>query len=110
MATDLKGKRIAFLFTDGVEQVELTQPLEAVRDAGADTDLVSLADDDVQAFNHLDKGDTFEIDRAVSDADPRQTTTASCCRAGSPIPTPCAPMRAQCDSCARSSSRTSRSA
>ncbi len=71
MATDLKGKRIAFLFTDGVEQVELTQPLEAVRDAGADTDLVSLADDDVQAFNHLDKGDTFEIDRAVSDADPK---------------------------------------
>jgi protease I len=72
MATDLKGKRIAFLFTDGVEQVELTQPLQAVRDAGADADLVSLAANDVQAFNHLDKGDTFEIDRVVSDADPRQ--------------------------------------
>ena len=47
MATDLKGKRIAFLFTNGVEQAELTQPLEAVRNAGAEADLVSLDDDDV---------------------------------------------------------------
>jgi protease I len=68
MAQELNGKRIAFLFTDGVEQAELEQPLQAVRDAGAETDLVSLQDGEVQAFHHLDKGDTFPVDKAVADA------------------------------------------
>lgn len=68
MADELKGKRIAFLAAEGVEQVELEQPLEAVRDAGAETDLISLEAGDVQAFNHLDKGDTFPVDRTVADA------------------------------------------
>jgi protease I len=70
MANELQGKRVASLFTEGVEQVELTEPLEAVRKAGAEADLVSLAQGTVQMFNHLDKGDTIEADRAVSDADP----------------------------------------
>jgi protease I len=70
MANDLQGKRIAFLFTEGVEQVELTEPLKAVRNAGAEADLVSLDNGEVQMFNHLDKGDTIEADHAVSDADP----------------------------------------
>jgi protease I len=64
----LDGKRIAFLATDGVEQVELTEPLKAVRDAGAEVDLISLKKGEFQGFNHLDKGDTFPVDRAVSDA------------------------------------------
>ena len=66
MAAKLKGKRVAFLFTEGVEQVELIEPLDAVRNAGADADLVSLEQGTVQMFNHLDKGDTIEVDRAVS--------------------------------------------
>ncbi len=69
MAKELEGKRIAFLFTEGVEQVELTEPLQAVRDAGADADLVSLDTGDVQMFNHLDKGDTIQAELAASDAD-----------------------------------------
>jgi len=68
MAT-LEGKRVAFLFTEGVEQVELTEPLEAARKAGADVDLVSLEQGEVQMFNHLDRGDTIEADRAVADAE-----------------------------------------
>ena len=64
----LDGKRIAFLATDGVEQVELTEPLKAVRDAGAEVDLISLEKGDFQGFNHLDKGDTFTADMAVADA------------------------------------------
>ena len=64
----LDGKRIAFLATDGVEQVELTEPLKAVRDAGAEVDLISLEKGDFQGFNHLDKGDTFTADKAVADA------------------------------------------
>jgi protease I len=65
----LDGKRIAFLATDGVEQVELTQPMKAVRDAGAEVDLISLEKGDFQGFNHLDHGDTFTANKAVADAD-----------------------------------------
>ena len=65
----LDGKTIAFLATDGVEQVELTEPLKAVRDEGAEVDLISLEEGDFQGFNHLDKGDTFTADKAVKDAE-----------------------------------------
>jgi protease I len=68
MANELNGKRIAFLFTEGAEQVEVTEPLKAVREAGADVDVVSLETGEVQMFNHLDKGDTIEAEFAVSDA------------------------------------------
>lgn len=66
----LKDKRIAFLTAnEGVEQVELTEPLEAVRGAGAEVDLLAPEAGEVQAFNHLDKGEKFEVDRVVGDAD-----------------------------------------
>ena len=65
----LDGKRIAFLATDGVEQIELTEPLKAVRAAGAEVELISLKKGEFQGFNHLDKGDTFTADKAVADAD-----------------------------------------
>jgi protease I len=65
----LQGKRIAFLATEGVEQVELTDPWQAVEQAGATPDLVSLESGHVQAFNHLDKGDSFPVDKTVSEAD-----------------------------------------
>jgi protease I len=64
----LDGKRIAFLATDGVEQVELTSPVDALHEAGADLDLLALEEGEIQAFNHLDKGDTFTADKAVADA------------------------------------------
>jgi deglycase len=67
---ELDGKRIAFLVAnEGVEQVELTRPWEAVREAGAATELIAPEDGEVQAFNHLDKGDTFQVDRVVADAE-----------------------------------------
>jgi protease I len=64
----LDGKKIAFLATDGVEQVELTEPRKAVEAEGADTELLSLESGEIQGFEHLDKADTFSVDRAVSDA------------------------------------------
>jgi protease I len=71
MAGKLDGKRIAFLVAnEGVEQVELTEPWKAVEQEGATPELVSLESGKVQAFNHLDKGDTFDVDRTVSDASP----------------------------------------
>jgi protease I len=70
MADQLQGKKIAFLMAnEGVEEVELTKPLEAVREAGADAELLAPEAGDIQAFNHLDKAETFEADRAVGDAD-----------------------------------------
>jgi protease I len=69
MATELNHKQVAFLFTEGVEQVELVEPLQALIEAGADTTLVSLQTGEVQMFNHLDKGDTVEAKLAAADAD-----------------------------------------
>src|SRR3954454_6440526 len=69
MADELKGKKVAFLATEGVEQVELTEPWKAVEQAGGTPQLVSIEDGEVQAFNHLDKGDTFKVDKPAKDAD-----------------------------------------
>jgi protease I len=70
MGDKLKGKKVAFLATDGVEQVELTEPLKAVEDAGAQVELLSLEKGEFQGFEHLDKGKKFHADRAVSEAEP----------------------------------------
>jgi protease I len=68
MADELKGKHVAFLFTDGAEQVEVTAPLEAVKKAGADVDIVSLQKGEVEMWQHFDKGDKITADKAVKDA------------------------------------------
>src|SRR4051794_2477909 len=69
MADNLQGKRIAFLVApEGAEQVELTEPWKAVEEAGGQPELISTESGEIQAFNHLDKGDTFPVDRTVSDA------------------------------------------
>jgi protease I len=68
MADKLQGKRIAFLVApEGTEQVELTEPWDAVSGEGATAELVSTESGEVQAFNHLDKADTFKVDRTVED-------------------------------------------
>ena len=68
MADKLQGKRVAFLATDMVEQVELTEPWKAVKEAGATPELVSLEEGEIQGFNHYDKADTFRVDRTVEEA------------------------------------------
>ena len=72
MGKDLQGKRIAFLATDGVEEVELTEPAKAVREAGAEVDLVALRPGRIQAFNHLDKSSSYDVDVTVADAQPQR--------------------------------------
>ncbi len=67
MTQELQGKRVAFLFTEGVEQVELTEPLKAVREAGGDTETVSVESGTVQMYNHLDKGETIEAEKSASE-------------------------------------------
>jgi protease I len=70
VADELQGKRIAFLVAhEGIEQVELTEPWRAVEEAGGTCELISTQGGTVQAFNHLDKADTFTVDRTVDEAD-----------------------------------------
>ncbi len=66
----LQSKTVAFLATDGVEQVELTEPWKAVEQAGGKAELVSLQEGEIQAHEHLDKGDSFKVDRVVSEVNP----------------------------------------
>lgn len=71
MATQIQGKKIAFVMADeGVEQVEFIRPWEAVEQAGGQPELLTPGGGKVQGFNHLDKGDTFSADHKVSEANP----------------------------------------
>jgi protease I len=67
MGDELKGKKIAFLATDMVEQVELTEPWRAVTDAGGKPELISLKPGEIQGFNHYDKADRFKVDKTVEE-------------------------------------------
>lgn len=71
MAASLQGRKVAFLVAnEGVEQVELTEPWQAVEAAGGTPTLVAPEAAPVQAFDHLDKADTFEPDVSLAEADP----------------------------------------
>jgi protease I len=71
MGNELAGQRIAFMVSnEGMEQVELTTPWQAVKDAGGTPELLAPEPGVAQAFNHLDKGETFSVDRVIRDADP----------------------------------------
>jgi protease I len=71
MADELKGKTIAIIATDGVEQVELTEPRKAIEDAGATAVLLSPETGEIQAMNSdMEPADTFKVDKAISDVSP----------------------------------------
>jgi protease I len=69
MAGELQGKKVAFLASDMVEQVELIEPMKAVKAAGAEVELVSIKDGEIQGFDHYDKADKHKVDRTVEEAD-----------------------------------------
>lgn len=72
MADELRGRRVALLATDGVEQVELTQPREAVEQAGAHVQLLSIHDGGIQAmYADVSTADIFRVNAVVSEAFPR---------------------------------------
>ena len=70
MADELNGMKVAVLATDGVEQVELDRPWQALEEAGALPELVSLAAGEITAYEHIDKGESRKVDAVVSSADP----------------------------------------
>jgi protease I len=69
MQNKLTGKRIAILATNGVEQVELTEPRKALEAAGAQIELISPAQGKLQAWRHFEKGDQFPVDIELDAAD-----------------------------------------
>jgi protease I len=70
MAQELSGKKIAILATDGFEQVELTEPMKALKNAGATVEVVAPHDGEIQGMNHHDKGDKIKVDRTLEQAKP----------------------------------------
>ena len=68
MSNRLAGKRIAFLATEGFEQIELTRPWQDIKAAGAEVELIALEDGEIDGFNHLDRADSFKVDKKVADA------------------------------------------
>jgi len=68
MSDELSGMRVAMLMAnEGVEQVELVEPLAALKDAGAEVDLIAPEVGEIQAFNHLDKADSFRVDHSAAE-------------------------------------------
>jgi protease I len=65
----LKGKKVAIIAADMVEQVELVEPRKALDDAGAETVLISLKPGEIQGFNHFEPADKFKVDKAIEEAD-----------------------------------------
>ncbi|MEA2705849.1 MAG: protease, partial [Gemmatimonadaceae bacterium] len=71
MPAQLKGRKVVFLATDGVEQVEFTAPWNALKQAGADVTLLSDKTGEIQAVNHDEKGDRIPVDGVVAGASAR---------------------------------------
>jgi len=70
MADVLKGKKVAILAADMFERVELEKPRKALEDAGADVEIVSIHDGEIQGFDHFDPASTVQVDRTVEEASP----------------------------------------
>jgi protease I len=70
MASNLSGKKIAFLATDGFEQVELTEPRKALDEAGATTVVISPKNGEIKGWNFKEWGDTVKVDKALEDVNP----------------------------------------
>jgi protease I len=69
MSEELKGKKIAIIAADGVEQVEYEKPKRAVEGAGATTETISLEEGEIQSMNHdIEPADKLPVDRAIGDA------------------------------------------
>lgn len=69
MASNLKGKKIAILATDGFEQSELMEPRKALEDAGAETEVISPNSGKIKGWKHTDWGESVKVDKALASAD-----------------------------------------
>lgn len=69
---DLSGMKVAVLATDGVEQVELTEPAKALKGAKADVKVVAPKPGEIQGMNHHEKGDKLKVDAELASVKPEQ--------------------------------------
>ncbi len=65
--SDLSNLKVAVLSTDGFEQVELTKPVQALKDAGAQVHIISPKSGQIQGFEHHDKGDMVDVDKSIDE-------------------------------------------
>jgi protease I len=72
MNKKLSGKKVAILVADGFEQVEMTKPREALENAGAETKIISPKAGHIQGMQHADKGEKFDVDLTLQDAQPEE--------------------------------------
>jgi protease I len=70
LVASLAGKKIAVLATDGVEQVELTEPIKALRQANAEVVVIAPKSGQIQGMNHHDKGDMLRVDHDLASVSP----------------------------------------
>lgn len=70
MSEKLSGKKVAILATNGFEQSELFKPLEALRDAGAEVEIISVKEDSIKAWDEDDWGKTIQVDQLVTNVSP----------------------------------------
>jgi protease I len=70
MADTLKGKKVAILAADMFERVELEEPRKALEDAGAETEILSIHDGEIQGFDHFDPATTVKVDKTVEEVSP----------------------------------------
>src|SRR3954469_425317 len=70
MGEKLNGKKVAFVATDGVEQIELTEPWKAVEAEGGQPELLSIEGGQIQGFEHIDKAENFDVDKPLKEATP----------------------------------------
>lgn len=68
--SNLNGKRVAVLAADGYEQSELVEPVKALRQQGAEVDVISPNAGSIQGLKGMDKADRVDVDSTVADADP----------------------------------------
>ncbi len=72
MASELKGKKIAILATNGFEQAELTEPRKALDEAGAQTVVIAPKEGEIKGWNSKDWGDTVKVDKTLENSNPNE--------------------------------------
>jgi protease I len=70
MADKLKGKKVAILAADMFERVELEEPRKALEQAGAEVEIVSIHDGEIQGFDHFEPATTVKVDKTVEEVSP----------------------------------------
>lgn len=68
--TKLAGKKVAVVATDYFEEAELTEPVKALREAGAEVEIIAPKSGEIRGLNHVDKGESIKVDKTLDEADP----------------------------------------